>query len=150
MSDASSSNLAFLYACRVVVLDNLDNSSEEAVKRVAELSGKAGENLSFFLVCCSSIIRLITVVENASHVKKTATGSPCEGRAFACTLHQPVCGAEAIAPECIVTTVMDCSIRVFPGWPCSMLALNNHAVLLRWQADLRDKAILEEIFSQAK
>ena len=48
----SFSHLDLLHPCRVVVLDNLDNSSEEAVKRVAELSGKAGENLSFFLVCC--------------------------------------------------------------------------------------------------
>ncbi|KAH9316506.1 hypothetical protein KI387_025133, partial [Taxus chinensis] len=35
---------------KVTVIDNLDNSSEEAIKRVAELAGKYGENLSFHQV----------------------------------------------------------------------------------------------------
>ncbi|CAI5464939.1 unnamed protein product [Closterium sp. Yama58-4] len=35
---------------RVVVVDNLDNSSEQAVKRVAELAGENGRNLQFFKV----------------------------------------------------------------------------------------------------
>lgn len=36
-----------LGGCRVVVVDNLDNSSETAVTRVAELAGKFGGNLTF-------------------------------------------------------------------------------------------------------
>lgn len=35
---------------KVVVIDNLDNSSEEAVRRVAQLAGKYGQNLSFHQV----------------------------------------------------------------------------------------------------
>ncbi|CAI5964577.1 unnamed protein product [Closterium sp. NIES-65] len=35
---------------RVVVVDNLDNSSEQAVKRVAGLAGENGRNLQFFKV----------------------------------------------------------------------------------------------------
>lgn len=34
----------------VVVIDNLDNSSEEAVKRVAQLAGKYGDNLTFYKI----------------------------------------------------------------------------------------------------
>ena len=35
---------------RVVVVDNLDNSSEVAIKRVEELAGEFGKNLSFLQV----------------------------------------------------------------------------------------------------
>ncbi|GJP49992.1 hypothetical protein CLOM_g9149 [Closterium sp. NIES-68] len=35
---------------RVVVVDNLDNSSEEAIERVVELTGDKGRNLTFFKV----------------------------------------------------------------------------------------------------
>jgi hypothetical protein len=39
---------------RVVVIDSLDNSSEESVKRVADLAGKNGHNLYFFQVSTRS------------------------------------------------------------------------------------------------
>ena len=35
----------------VVVIDNLDNSCEEAVHRVHKLAGEFGANLKFFKVC---------------------------------------------------------------------------------------------------
>lgn len=35
----------------VVVIDNLDNSCEEAVRRVRKLAGEFGKNLEFFKVC---------------------------------------------------------------------------------------------------
>jgi UDP-glucose 4-epimerase len=35
---------------RVVVIDNLDNSSEEAIKRVVQLAGEYGDNLTFHKV----------------------------------------------------------------------------------------------------
>ncbi|GKV51927.1 hypothetical protein SLEP1_g58540 [Rubroshorea leprosula] len=36
---------------RTVVVDNLDNSSDVALKRVEELAGEFGNNLSFHQVC---------------------------------------------------------------------------------------------------
>lgn len=36
---------------KTVVVDNLDNSSEIAIKRVAELAGELGKNLEFHQVC---------------------------------------------------------------------------------------------------
>lgn len=35
----------------VLIIDNLDNSCEEAVHRVRKLAGECGENLKFFEVC---------------------------------------------------------------------------------------------------
>lgn len=36
---------------RVAVIDNLDNSCEEAIEKVVQLAGKYGGNLTFHQVC---------------------------------------------------------------------------------------------------
>lgn len=38
---------------KVVIVDNLVNSCEEAVRRVVHLAGKQGKNLVFYEVCSS-------------------------------------------------------------------------------------------------
>ena len=43
---------------RTVVVDNLDNSSEIAVRRVKELAGDLGKNLSFHKVSVSVLVLL--------------------------------------------------------------------------------------------
>lgn len=40
---------------KVVIMDNLVNSCEEAVRRVVDLAGKEGKNLVFNEVCSSGI-----------------------------------------------------------------------------------------------
>lgn len=35
---------------RAIVVDNLDNSSEEAIRRVGEIAGESRENLTFYKV----------------------------------------------------------------------------------------------------
>ncbi|KAL0305099.1 UNVERIFIED_CONTAM: UDP-glucose 4-epimerase GEPI48 [Sesamum calycinum] len=45
---------------KAVVVDNLDNSSEIAVKRVQELAGEHGSNLSFHKIC-DLCVRLRTI-----------------------------------------------------------------------------------------
>lgn len=49
---------------RVVVVDNLDNSSEEAIRRVAELAGENGRNLTFFKVDLLDKERLEDIFKN--------------------------------------------------------------------------------------
>lgn len=44
---------------KVVILDNLVNSCEEAVRRVVDLAGKQGKNLVFHKVCSFKIPTLI-------------------------------------------------------------------------------------------
>lgn len=40
---------------KVVILDNLANSSEEGLRRVVDLAGKQGEKLVFYKVCSSGV-----------------------------------------------------------------------------------------------
>lgn len=41
---------------KVVIMDNLSRSCEEAVRRVVNLAGKQGKNLVFHKVCSSEIL----------------------------------------------------------------------------------------------
>lgn len=47
----------------VVIIDNLDNSCEEAVNRVRKLAGEFGRNLTFFKVCGLALFRVVRFLE---------------------------------------------------------------------------------------
>ncbi|CAK9143159.1 unnamed protein product [Ilex paraguariensis] len=53
-----------------VLVDNLDNSSDIAIKRVQELAAEYGHNLSFHQVCCkfTSIAQYLRVIRLPSSI----------------------------------------------------------------------------------
>lgn len=98
---------------KVVIMDNLSRSCEEAVRRVVNLAGKQGKNLVFHKVC----------VYLKSRTPLRPLSKFCTPRLVADTMQRILFSAigfvdpelHFISPDCLLLLKMPLNSRVFPS-----------------------------------